>query len=315
MSTFACANIYLRTLKLSNAKSSKISTTRLASNNGINKNELFSKLAEHGYILRQDNMWILTPKGSNAGGSYVNSDDFGNYIVWSQDLDVKSLLTDGTLSAAEKFNNRKISVKDIGKHYQIAPSTVLLVLYELGWISRYIKGWHVTPMGTTNGALQRHVDATGVPYVLWDELILKNINLSEAIYNANGKSIGNSTDKSFSTFRQKFEAKFRCLDGHYVRSEAEMLIDNWLYLNNISHAYERALNLYEIQFSFYLPVARCCIEYISPDLPQKKLEELEIKRKILQENEIDTLFFSNSDLDNIDNILNKFLLKQKQLVL
>ena len=40
-------------------------------------------------------------------------------------------------------------------------------------------------------------------------------------------------------FREKFEAKHRATDGHFVRSKAEMLIDNWLYMAEIVHAYER----------------------------------------------------------------------------
>ena len=30
-------------------------------------------------------------------------------------------------------------------------------------------------------------------------------------------------------------ANYRCMDGHYVRSRAEVMIDNWLYTNGIAH--------------------------------------------------------------------------------
>ena len=36
-------------------------------------------------------------------------------------------------------------------------------------------------------------------------------------------------------------ANYRCMDGHYVRSRAEVMIDNWLYGNGIADAYERKL--------------------------------------------------------------------------
>ena len=36
-------------------------------------------------------------------------------------------------------------------------------------------------------------------------------------------------------FRKKWEAKYRCSDGHYVRSKNEALVDNWLYRHNICH--------------------------------------------------------------------------------
>lgn len=42
----------------------------------------------------------------------------------------------------------------------------------------------------------------------------------------------------------KTPLKFRCDDGHYVRSEREQKIDNWLYHNSYLHAYEPLLTLY-----------------------------------------------------------------------
>lgn len=38
-----------------------------------------------------------------------------------------------------------------------------------------------------------------------------------------------------------YEGKFTCNDGHIVKSKSEMIIDNWLFENNISHAYEKKL--------------------------------------------------------------------------
>ncbi|WP_226036714.1 hypothetical protein [Aquibacillus saliphilus] len=57
-------------------------------------------------------------------------------------------------------------------------------------------------------------------------------------------------------------AKHRSADGHYVRSRAEMLIDNWLYMSEIVHAYERKLPIEEdVYTDFYLPVGKVYIEY------------------------------------------------------
>jgi hypothetical protein len=41
--------------------------------------------------------------------------------------------------------------------------------------------------------------------------------------------------------RKKFPDKHRSTDGHLVRSKAEVLIDNWLYMAGIVQAYERRL--------------------------------------------------------------------------
>ena len=59
---------------------------------------------------------------------------------------------------------------------------------------------------------------------------------------------------------------FQCEDGHYVRSTHEQLIDNFLYNNNIRHAYEQKIedkNKKEgyILCDWYLPDGNVYIEY------------------------------------------------------
>lgn len=77
------------------------------------------------------------------------------------------------------------------------------------------------------GGKQLEHNKTGVPYVKWPETTLKNKRLVETM-----KEIkeGSSEPKMESNeevgFREKFIAKHRAADGHFVRSKAEMLIDN-----------------------------------------------------------------------------------------
>ena len=46
-------------------------------------------------------------------------------------------------------------------------------------------------------------------------------------------------------YRNKFPAKFRCEDGHKVRSQSEQTIDNWLFNHGINHAYEPVVSIPE----------------------------------------------------------------------
>jgi hypothetical protein len=39
--------------------------------------------------------------------------------------------------------------------------------------------------------------------------------------------------------RLKYPAKYRTDDGHYVRSKNEVIVDNWLYRNYVTHCYEK----------------------------------------------------------------------------
>ena len=41
--------------------------------------------------------------------------------------------------------------------------------------------------------------------------------------------------------RKNYIAEYRTKDGHYVRSKSELAIDNYLYNNNIIHAYEKKI--------------------------------------------------------------------------
>jgi hypothetical protein len=103
----------------------------------------------------------------------------------------------------------------------------------------------------------------------WTENILTNKRLLETIQSIHGESTEEEAEeedvgnKAVNVgFREKFEAKLRTADGHYVRSRAEMLIDNWLYMSEIVYAYERKLPVEEdVYCDFYLPVGKVYIEY------------------------------------------------------
>ena len=63
-------------------------------------------------------------------------------------------------------------------------------------------------------------------------------------------------------FRKKYPAKYRTLDGHYVRTKSEVIIDNWLYNKRIVHAYERKLPIDEdVYCDFFIPEGKCYMEY------------------------------------------------------
>jgi len=57
--------------------------------------------------------------------------------------------------------------------------------------------------------------------------------------------------------------KYLAEDGHFVRSHGELIIDNWLFRNNILHAYEYRIQkeMAFIKRDFYLPRYEIFIEY------------------------------------------------------
>lgn len=58
-------------------------------------------------------------------------------------------------------------------------------------------------------------------------------------------------------------SKYRCLDGHLVRSKGELIIDNYLFFLGISHIYEKVIYLRgnKVKCDWYLPEYDIYIEY------------------------------------------------------
>ena len=105
---------------------------------------------------------------------------------------------------------------------------------------------------------------------------------------------------------------YETVDGHLVRSEAEVIIDNWLYYNNIVHAYEfRLPSEEEMYCDFYLPKYNVYIEYWGvkgiPEYEERKKKKLKVYRKL---GLIERLVQLNAeDIKNIDNVLKRKLAK------
>ncbi len=120
-----------------------------------------------------------------------------------------------------------------------------LILAELGWIERYVKGWVPTERGNALGANIREM-RNGTPFVVWPASILDNAALKSSVAEQGGSAPADAKPKASAKadpakddFRSKFPCTHRTQDGHVVRSRAEVLIDNWLYVQGIVHAYER----------------------------------------------------------------------------
>ena len=66
--------------------SGPLSTSALARKLEIPAQQLFATLKDYGWIQRQGEGWLLTPKGEFEGGQYRQSKRFGRYVVWPESL-------------------------------------------------------------------------------------------------------------------------------------------------------------------------------------------------------------------------------------
>lgn len=284
-----------------------LSTSSLAKEMDIPGKELFEKLQGLGLITRNVDKWVLTDAGRSKGGQTRTNPKFGEFIVWPEDINFNQ----------GNGRGKSMNATAISKEFGISAQRMNLIFAELGWQEKQTAGWSVTKTGLSIGGRQMEHE-TGSLYAVWPTAILENKRLLDVVRPseqpvqpepAAGASLAGQG------FREKFEAKLRTTDGHYVRSRAELVIDNWLYTYGIVHAYERRLNIEEECYcDFYIPSGpgrpqAVYIEYWGmeddPKYAVRKKKKLDLYRK----NEIPLIELNGKDIDNLDDILARLLLK------
>lgn len=297
-----------------------ISTTSLANELDIKSSDLFDKLKTLAWIERKNDKWTLTDLGKQKGGQTRNNPKYGEYIVWPENISIDN--------GQQKEKPKLINATVIGKHFDISSQRLNLILSELGLIEKDIAaGWEITKLGKSIGGRQFEHETSGANYVLWPENILQYKRLLEVFKESLPeqpvlqKETNNSTTQTETpianinkdNFREKFEAKHRTIDGHYVRSKAEMLIDNWLYQYGLIHAYERKLPIDEdVYCDFYIPSGNgrpqaVYIEFWGLENDPKYTARKNKKIEIYKREGLSLIELNDADLQNIDDILAKKL--------
>lgn len=296
-----------------------ISTSALANELDMKSADLFDKLKTLGWIERKNDKWVLTDLGKQKGGQMRNNPKFGEFVVWPENISLDN--------GQQKERPKLINATAIGKHFDISSQRLNLILSELGLIEKDLAaGWEITKLGKSIGGRQFEHETSGANYVLWPESILQYKRLLE-VFKENSTEqaqtqVSTVTSPQTETqvaninkdnFREKFEAKHRTIDGHYVRSKAEMLIDNWLYQYGLVHAYERKLPIDEdVYCDFYIPSGNgrpqaVYIEFWGLENDPKYTERKNKKIEIYKREGLSLIELTDADLQNIDDILAKKL--------
>jgi very-short-patch-repair endonuclease len=289
------------------------STTATAKRLNIEPKALFAKLKEVNYIVRESEAWALTAKGKLFGGKIKISSKLGSYIEWPEDFELSKI----PLHQSPDIPIELVSSTKIGNEFGISANKLNYIFSELGWVNKSLKGWVATEQGLKQGAMQSEDSRSGVPYVRWPETIIQSKTLLSSIRDVTGsKSVDSQLNEQLSTgpdsqeFGEKLEAKHRATDGHNVRSKAEMLIDNWLYMAEIVHAYERKLPIEEnVYCDFYIPTGKVYIEYWGYNDDPKYLARKQKKLAIYQKHGFKLIELNDTDVQNLDDVLPRLLLK------
>ncbi len=286
----------------------KISASVLAKKKGIPTRAMYELLYEAGYLIKQGDKAELTEQGKSAGGETATSKKFGEYMVWPENLKLAN--------APEGISEQRlITATSIGKHFTISATKINYMLSELGWITKSLQGWNVTDYGKKLGGVQSKHSTSGVPYVRWPEAIVHIGALQDSASQITGKSSSQSADSeketsTSTTFREKFPARHRTMDGHMVRSKAEMLIDNWFYVADIAHAYERKLPIEESAYcDFYIPSGKVYIEYWGYENDRKYLARKKEKTALYNKYNFNLIELKDEHVQNLDDMLPPLLLQ------
>lgn len=217
----------------------------------------------------------------------------------------------------------------LGEKLSIESRKLNQVLSELGWIERSKKGWIPTSQGKKLHAESRESRQSGIPFVMWPEAIITSKILTNTVQELlGGKSTelkakmedvpAETKDEKQVGYRDKldkFKPTHRAMDGHWVRSKAEGLIDNWLYMSGIVHAYERLLPVEEeLYCDFYIPSGKVYIEYWGLEKDSKYRERKDRKKEIYNKYGFNLIELNDTHIQNLDDFLPKMLLKFNVIV-
>ena len=182
-----------------------------------------------------------------------------------------------------------------------SPVRANLILAELGWIAKQSKGWSVTGIGESFGGVQRKIQKTGVPFDV------ESRDIAKLDFARSRKRFGIGRVRR-GDFRARFADGARATDGHWVRSKAEALIDNWLYMNGLVHAYERKLPVQEEAFcDFYLPQRKVYIEYWGLEENPKYAARKQAKIAVYKKYKMALIELGEKEVENLDDHLPRLL--------
>ncbi len=221
-----------------------------------------------------------------------------------------------------------LSSTKLGGELDLSNKRVNLVFAELGWIEKGPtgKGWVPTDQGLRRGARPMTVKRSGIPYVVWPAEILEDRVLVGTVdtlfpeYDddetepeverevAEAAPVSDASARALA-FRARMPGTLRTQDGHFVRSRGEAMIDDWLYHQQIVHAYERRLPIeQDVYCDFWIPKGKVYIEYWGLESQPKYAGRMTEKKAVYAEHGLSLIEITNAHMNSLDDVLPALLL-------
>lgn len=212
---------------------------------------------------------------------------------------------------------------------KITAQKVNRVLESLGWITRSpyeSGGWVSTKAGRRNGASD-HEASSGVPFVKYDETVLKQRALLGALRELAGPGPTQQAKAPEPTAPMETDGchcscgkcsilgktqKYKTRDGHYVRSRGEVMICNFLYSTRVPHAYELEVHLggdkvMTPDFCCLTAKGNVYIEFWGMEGQPDYDKKMEYKKKLYEEFDLELIDVWPDNLDDLDAYLSRKL--------
>lgn len=283
----------------------RLSTSALARKLEIPVQQLFATLRDYGWILRQADNWVLTPKGEFEGGSYQDSRRYGRYIVWPE-----KLLSHPLLSAIE--SNQRITAAGMRRYYpRLNPRQINRAFAELGLQQHSILGWELTTLGKTLGGQQEESENSGAFYVSWPHEIIDHPVVHRELTRQSDQVPSRLSAEGEPDLFEPAPSPgpLTGVDGHILHSPLEQRVCNWLYMAQLVHAYRRPLPLEELAYAdFYLPQGSVYVDCWDEDVPAQELTARLRKRDLYKEHGLRNIEVNADDADQLDQVLGRGLL-------
>jgi len=294
------------------------SASIIAKKLNIERNVFAQYLLKKEYIIIENGKWKLTKTGERIGAKYSIAKDGKQFILWPEQLEIEIAPTNNDQVIKEINDGTYILSKKIGDKYGILQSKVDLLLSEIGWIEKTQDiGWKTTQFGKILGAKEKEDNRTGYRFIIWPKEILENKILESIITSFKRQFIEEEKEQNIKRneikiekFRQDLPGKYRTKDGHWVRSRAEIIIDDALYYYEVPHAYERKIPIEEEIYSdFYLPQGKVYIEFWGLENDERYLERKKVKIDIYRKYNLSLIQLDDKPIISIDDYLPQMLLK------
>lgn len=122
--------------------------------------------------------------------------------------------------------------------------------------------------------------------------------------------------KEFTKLDAEYESDFTCEDGHLVKSPYEKIIDDWLYREDIKHAYEKKIDIdetHDITPDFFIPeykgTKNIYIEFWgygeeNIQYQKRKAYKTNLYPELIKKENISVVYLTKKDVEN-DNFKKK----------